>query len=285
MGINFEKMVKKGTKKETVITQAQTKKEETKNKKKMSIDSKEEKSEEIIEDNESSMEVEEEESEEMNNNGVRNSRVAKATKDMEKMETIENNNTGVIYIGHLPWGFDEKGVKKYFEQFGNITRIMLPRSSKSGRVKGYGFVEFDAMEIAEVAAKTMNNYILFDRMLICNVVSDTSKYNLLFKKCKNVFKFHNKYNAYIFERNKPKSKHELKDYVNTLLEKENKKREKLKEMKLDFDFPGFGALLNLNEKKSNVKSAKETKSKEKVKESIEVVAKGKGSKAKTTKKK
>ena len=39
-------------------------------------------------------------------------------------------NTGVIYIGHLPWGFDEKGVKKYFEQFGNITRIMLPRSQK-----------------------------------------------------------------------------------------------------------------------------------------------------------
>lgn len=58
------------------------------------------------------------------------------------------------------------------------------------------------MEVAEIAARTMNNYILFDRMLICNVVSDTSKYNLLFKKCKNVFKFHNKYNAYIFERNK-----------------------------------------------------------------------------------
>jgi len=281
-------MVKKGNnKKETVITKAQTKKEETKNKKKMSIDSKEslaEKSEEIIEDNESSMEVEEEQSQE-NNNFVKGSRVAKAAKNMEAMEAIEKGETGVIYIGHLPWGFDEKGVKKYFEQFGTITRIMLPRSSKSGRVKGYGFVEFDTMEVAEVAAKTMNNYILFDRMLICNVVSDTSKYNLLFKKCKNVFKFHNKYNAYIFERNKPKSKHELKDYVNTLLEKENKKREKLKEMKLDFDFPGFGALLNLNEKKSNVKSAKETKSKEKVKESIEVVAKGKGSKAKTTKKK
>ena len=118
------------------------------------------------------------------------------------------------------------------------------------------------MEVAEIAAKTMNNYILFDRMLVCNVVSDTAKYNLLFKKCKNIFKFHNKYNSYIFERNKviqkkdfsffilcyllfsysknqPKSKHEMKDYVKTLLEKENKKREKIKEMGLDYDFPGF----------------------------------------------
>lgn len=275
----------------------------------MSIESREslgEKSEDLIEENDSSMEIEEE-SQEINNNIVRNSRVAKANKDMEAMEN-NDKNTGVIYIGHLPWGFDEKGVKKYFEQFGNITRIMLPRSSKSGRIKGYGFVEFDSMEIAEIAAKTMNNYILFDRMLICNVVSDSSKYNLLFKKCKTVFKYHNKYNAYIFERNKPKSKHELKDYVNTLLEKENKKREKLKEMNIDYDFPGFSGLLNLNEKKSNEKSAKnskeekvkksgktsvETKSKEKVKEipkkkisedNIEVNVKSKSGKSKNKKK-
>jgi RNA recognition motif-containing protein len=123
----------------------------------MSIDSKEsveEKAQDLIEDVESeSMEIEEEESQdETNNNFPKNSRITKANKDLEALENIDKvnlflnwfkklfnfilfylifkNNTGAIYIGHLPWGFDEKGVKKYFAQFGNITRIMLPRSQK-----------------------------------------------------------------------------------------------------------------------------------------------------------
>merc|ERR1712032_761443 len=242
----------------------------------MSIDSEkdisvEEKSQEIIEDEESSMMIEEEENSSQEENYIqKNSRIAKANKDIEAMEN-NDKNTGVIYVGHLPWGFDEIGVKKYFSQFGTITRIMLPRSQKTGRSKGYGFIEFDDMEVAEIAARTMNHYILFDRLLICNVVSDTSKYNLLFKKCKNIFKFHNKYNAYIFERNKPKSKHEMKDYVMNLLEKENKKREKIKDMGLDYDFPGFSALLNLNEKKSSKgKNSTEKNSKKNSNENMNV---------------
>ncbi len=76
------------------------------------------------------------------------------------------------------------------------------KMNQTGRVKGFGFVEFDDMEVAEIAAKTMNNYILFDKSLKCSVVTDTSRYNLLFKKCKKKFQFHNKYNQYIFEKNK-----------------------------------------------------------------------------------
>lgn len=95
------------------------------------------------------------------------------------------------------------------------------------------------MEVAEIAAKTMDNYILFDRSLKCSVVTDTSRYNLLFKKCKKKFQFHNKYNQYLFEKNKPKSKDELKDYVQSLIEKENKKREKIAELGLSYDFPGY----------------------------------------------
>ena len=62
----------------------------------MSIDSKvsvEEKAQDLIEDVESSMEIEEEEShDETNNNFVKNSRVAKANKDLEALENIENVN-------------------------------------------------------------------------------------------------------------------------------------------------------------------------------------------------
>jgi hypothetical protein len=48
----------------------------------------------------------------------------------------------------------------------------------------------------------MNNYILFDKILKCVVVEDTSKYNLLFKKWKKKFVFADKYKKYLLEKNK-----------------------------------------------------------------------------------
>jgi len=37
---------------------------------------------------------------------------------------------GIIYVGHLPYGFVEDGIKKYFEQYGEITGVKLARSKK-----------------------------------------------------------------------------------------------------------------------------------------------------------
>lgn len=85
----------------------------------------------------------------------------------------------------------------------------------------------------------MNNYILFDRILKCHVVEDTSKYNLLFKKAKRLFKFHDKYQTYVVEKNKVKTQDEVKDHVTLLLEKEEAKRKKLSELGIKYDFPGF----------------------------------------------
>jgi nucleolar protein 15 len=61
--------------------------------------------------------------------GNKRSRAAKLEKDVEKLGQ-EELTTGVIYIGHLPWGFEDKGIKKYFEQFGKINRILVPKSKK-----------------------------------------------------------------------------------------------------------------------------------------------------------
>ncbi len=55
--------------------------------------------------------------------------------EIMKMNDSGHNNTSVVYIGHLPWGFEDKGIKKYFEQFGTITRILVPRSKKVKIIK------------------------------------------------------------------------------------------------------------------------------------------------------
>ncbi|EDQ92075.1 uncharacterized protein MONBRDRAFT_3397, partial [Monosiga brevicollis MX1] len=74
---------------------------------------------------------------------------------------------GVVYIGHIPFGFYEQQMRSYFAQFGSVTRVRVSRSPKTGRPRGYAFVEFLEPEVAEIVAETMNNYLLFDRLLVC----------------------------------------------------------------------------------------------------------------------
>ena len=167
-----------------------------------------------------------------------------------------NLNTGVIYIGHLPWGFEEKALKKYFNQFGEITRLIVPRSKKSGRTHGYAFIEFKNYEVAEIAAKTMNNYLLFDRILKCNIIEEKSKYDRIFRKWKKKFEFENKYKKYIENQNKKKTNEEIKNQIQLLLEREENKREKLKDLKINYNFDGYKKIVEEFNKKYNKKKKK-----------------------------
>ena len=37
---------------------------------------------------------------------------------------------GIIYIGHLPKGFNENELKKFFTQFGEVSKLRVSRSPK-----------------------------------------------------------------------------------------------------------------------------------------------------------
>jgi len=79
---------------------------------------------------------------------------------------------GVVYVSHIPHGFYENQMRKYFEQFGCITNIKLGRSNKTGGSRGYAFIEFKFHEVAKTAAETMNNYLFFDKLLKCELVPE-----------------------------------------------------------------------------------------------------------------
>ena len=38
--------------------------------------------------------------------------------------------SAVVYLGHIPHGFYEEEMNKYFSQFGTVTRLKLARSKK-----------------------------------------------------------------------------------------------------------------------------------------------------------
>lgn len=74
-------------------------------------------------------------------------------------------NRGVVLLQNIPHGFYEDQMNKYFGQFGLVTRIHLARSLRTGRSKGFAYIEFKVPEVAKIAADTMNNYIMFKHVL------------------------------------------------------------------------------------------------------------------------
>ena len=215
------------------------------------------KQKENIELNSENEEEEEEKEEKENKTNINKKR------ELQNEEGISSEpSTGVIYVGHLPWGFVDSTLKKYFSQFGNITRIICPRSSKTGRSVGYAFIEFEEEETARIAAKTMNNYILFEKILKCSFVEDKKKYNRIFLKWKKKFEFKEKYKAHCEKMNKKKSKEEIKTMIQGLLDREEQRREKMKELGIKYEYKGFKEIIeeykkkHFNEIKQKNKNAK-----------------------------
>mmetsp|Transcript_24240 Transcript_24240/g.95441 ORF Transcript_24240/g.95441 Transcript_24240/m.95441 type:complete len:101 (-) Transcript_24240:3035-3337(-) len=88
------------------------------------------------------------------------------------MEDEEDTAQGpaVVYVGHIPHGFYEDQMREYFSQYGKVERVKLSRSKKTGRSKGYGFIEFESNSVASIAAQSMNGYLMFGQVLDVHVV-------------------------------------------------------------------------------------------------------------------
>ncbi|MFC2131449.1 RNA recognition motif domain-containing protein [Bacteroidota bacterium] len=48
-----------------------------------------------------------------------------------------------IYIGNLPYSAEEDGIRKLFEEYGEVSSVKLIADRDTGRLKGFGFIEMD----------------------------------------------------------------------------------------------------------------------------------------------
>ena len=280
-----KKTTKKTTKKEEVSKKEEPIKKEVKKKEKKVTKKEKEPKMEIEETKEEEEEIEEI-PETLNDPKTRIEKTQAVVDDLSSP-----SNKAAIYVGHLPWGFGDAEIKKYFQQFGEITRIIVPKSSKSGRSVGYAFIEFKEQETAEVAAKTMNNYLLFDKILKCNVIEDKTKYDRMFLKWKKKFKFNDKRKERLIKQQKhPKTKEEIKAKIQIILDREEKRKEKFKELGIDYSFDGFKEIIDEYKKKNGLtketkRKTSNTEEKKGRKKSEEKEEKAPKKKGKTTKKK
>ncbi|KAF7636375.1 SAM domain-containing protein [Meloidogyne graminicola] len=104
-----------------------------------------------------------------------NNKKLKIEEEENKHLTKQNENNEekpiqhVIRISNVPYGFFEKEMNGYFSQFGDVKRVRVMRNKK-GNHTGFAFVEFKNGQVAEIAAKSMDNYLLAEKKLRCSVV-------------------------------------------------------------------------------------------------------------------
>ena len=115
--------------------------------------------------------------------------LAEAQGKDDQSKKSDKSDSSVIYLGHIPDGFQEKQMHTFFSQFGDVKRLKLFRSNKPPhRSKGYGFVEFKSAETARVVAEVMDGYFLDKRQLVSNVVPKCKLHEHMFRPCKTVKK-------------------------------------------------------------------------------------------------
>ncbi|XP_065581597.1 MKI67 FHA domain-interacting nucleolar phosphoprotein-like [Artemia franciscana] len=105
-------------------------------------------------------------------------KLQKKGRGLKKRQTYK----GAIYLGHIPHGFYEEEMHKFFSQFGNIEKIRLARSERTGKSKGYAFVQFKDDRVAKIAAEAMNNYLMFHKILKCSYIAPKKENENLFKR-------------------------------------------------------------------------------------------------------
>ena len=146
---------------------------------------------------------------------------------------------GYVYVSHMPSGLEEEGLRKFFSQFGKVVKVKVSRSKKTGRSKGYSFIEFDEKEPARIAANTMHGFLLFGKQLVCQYLDEVHKFTMFANK-KNVKdpypEFKERYNA-------EESVEKTRERVKRLVENEKVLRQKLGDAGINYEFPGYAALV------------------------------------------
>lgn len=182
---------------------------------------------------------------------------------------------GVVYVGHIPHGFYEKEMLPYFKQFGKISHIQLCRSKRTGRSKGYAFIQFADAEVAKIAADTMNNYLMFNRKLEAQYLKSDKllkarKYKApSWSENKHPLKVARKKVNMAKNKNIDEEKHLLKS--KQIIKNVNKNLEKLKKLGINYNFQVKDIPKKLNDGDSKVnkdksKNVKNEEDKKKVKQ-------------------
>ena len=74
-----------------------------------------------------------------------------------------NPPSSVLFVGNLSWDATEESIWDVFAEHGDVKGVRLPTDRDSGKMKGYGYVEFFDIETAKKAFEATQGMELFGR--------------------------------------------------------------------------------------------------------------------------
>ena len=73
-----------------------------------------------------------------------------------------------LFVGSLPWAVNDEGLKQAFSAYGKVVSATVVVDRRSGRSKGFGFVEMENDSEAKAAIDALNNSELDGRNIVVN---------------------------------------------------------------------------------------------------------------------
>ena len=73
-----------------------------------------------------------------------------------------------LFVGSLPWSITSEDLKLLFTRIGNVKDAVVISDKRSGKSKGYGFVELETEEEVKAAVEKFNGYELKGRTIVVN---------------------------------------------------------------------------------------------------------------------
>ena len=73
-----------------------------------------------------------------------------------------------LYVGNLSYSVTSDQLKTHFTQAGTVVDAVVISDSRTGRSKGFGFVEYDKEEEAKKAIEMFNGKDMEGRNLVVN---------------------------------------------------------------------------------------------------------------------
>ena len=75
-----------------------------------------------------------------------------------------------MYVGRIPYAFEEEQQFQYFSQFGKVLNVRLSKNPKTGKNRGHGWVLWDDYDVGQQVAEYMDGYYMYGKTLHVNMV-------------------------------------------------------------------------------------------------------------------
>ncbi|RDV24028.1 RNA-binding protein [Alteromonas aestuariivivens] len=88
--------------------------------------------------------------------------------------SMGSSETATLYVGNLPYKANEDAVKDYFKNFIEVQSVRLMKDRRTGKRKGYGFIEVITTDI-DGAIDQLNDKVFLERTLKVRPAKDKAE--------------------------------------------------------------------------------------------------------------